>query len=102
MRFKPNPRAAALLAQDRRLQAHVLAVADDAAQDVRNRAPARVKAPRNARFYARQIKDGAEVVAKSPIWHWPEFGARNFPPQPYIRPAVQRALTKAGGKFKAQ
>jgi hypothetical protein len=102
MGFKAHRNAARELAKDRRVAQHSLAVAEEAARDINGRAPARVKAPRGARIYARQAGSGAEVVVKSPVWHWWEFGTRFIPPQPYIRPSVQRALTRAGGKFKAQ
>lgn len=102
MPFKANRSAIKPIAKDQRLQRHAMAVAEEAARDIQSRANPRVKAPSGARIYARKSDGGAEVVVDSPTWHWWEFGTRLIAPQPYIRPAVQRALTKAGGKFKAQ
>jgi hypothetical protein len=40
------------------------------------------------------------VKAKGWNWHFPEFGALNWPARPYLRPGVNTALVRRGGRLK--
>lgn len=102
IRFKPNPKAAEQLADSAAMRKAMLHVAGQGADEVRRRAPQRVLAPQKARVYAAALDDGAEIVVRSPIWHWFEYGTRLIPPQPYIRPAVQQILSRYGGRFQSK
>jgi hypothetical protein len=38
--------------------------------------------------------------ASGSFWHLPEFGAVNFPIRPYLRPGVNAAIARRGGRMK--
>lgn len=102
LRVSIDRRAVERLARDRAVLDYTHQVAEAAVDDIESRAPAIVKSPANARFYAKRDSDGSTVVVKSSWWHFPEFGARYYPANSYIRPAVQRILSRVKGRWKSQ
>lgn len=98
---KMNHNASKELQNSPAVKRFIADVAEDAATDIKQRADERVMAPKSARVFTRQTSEGTEVVLKSPIWHWQEFGAAHYPSRPNIRPSVQRTLSKVKGRFKA-
>lgn len=102
LRVSIDRRAIERLARDRAVLEFTQQVAEAAVDEIEADAPSIVKAPTTARFYAKGDGDGSTVVVKSSFWHFPEYGNSRYPPNPYIRPSVQRILTRVRGRFRAQ
>lgn len=101
LRVNIDRRAVERLARDRAVLEFTHQVAEAAAEDIEARAPSIVKGS-TSRFYAKREDDGSTVAVKSSFWHFPEYGHSRYPPNPYIRPSVQRILTRVRGRFRAQ
>jgi hypothetical protein len=104
LRFTPNPRAKQQLLGELGMKALVSEVASDAASRAARHAP------RNTGRLAASIdssveKDGGEWVGVTFVGEWYgklwEFGHRGRS-QPFLRPGMQAALTRYGGRFKSK
>lgn len=102
VRFEPNRKAGDQLAKSTDMARALERVAGDAADAVGAAAPQRVKAQSGARFYAKRSSEGANIIVKSSMWHWWEYGTRFIPAAPFVRPNVQKVITRYGGRFKSQ
>ena len=103
-RFTPRPGATRELASSREMGAFLGAVADAAAGEAQRRLPyPRILGGITISGTTDLTADGYEglVVIKGPGWHLHEYGTRNHGARPAIRPGVQAAITRAGGRWKA-
>lgn len=104
VRFVPNPRAAQQLARAPEMRRYMQSVADTAAGEVDSRKP-ELRGGRRIHIDADTDlgPDGWEgrVVIRSPFWHLFEFGSRNNPARPYVRPGVQAALSRVRGRWRS-
>lgn len=105
IRFEPNRKATRLLAVEAQMRRALGKIAEDGAAQVEAAAPRIVK-QRGSRIYSEtaQGPDGWEgrVIVRSPFWHFPEIGHSRYPPRPYLRPTVQKLISRYGGRFKSQ
>jgi HK97 gp10 family phage protein len=94
------------LASTPEMRRYMEKIAEDAAEDVRRRAPY------DSGALQESVKGSVELtssgyVAKVTVggreaWYWlfPEFGTSRVPARPYLRPGVQATLSRYGGRFR--
>jgi hypothetical protein len=104
VKFKPNPAAARELASSPDMARLLERVADQAAGEAQRRLPyPRIMGGITVEGDSTITRDGAEgrVVIHGSGWHLWEFGTKNHPARPAIRPGVQDVISRFGGRWKA-
>lgn len=101
MAFKRRAGATKQLANSFAMRRHLLSVAGEGADEVRSRLP-HPNILGGLTVSARPTEKGAEVVVNGSGWHLWEYGTSNHGARPAIRPGVQIALSRRGGKFRPQ
>lgn len=105
IRLKLNPRAAAEIANATQMRSAMDRLAEEGVEQVEAAAPSIVKQT-GSRIYGKAENDGdgwyARVAVQSPFWHFPEYGHSRYPPRPYLRPTIQKLISRYGGRFKSQ
>lgn len=102
--YRPNPLAVQQLAASPQMAAFLGGVADDAAGEAQRLLPyPNILGGITIRGETTVGADGAEgqVVIDGPGWHLWEFGTVNHAPRPAIRPGVQSAISRVGGRWRA-
>lgn len=100
MTFTPNARGISSLSRTPEMTRYLRRIADEGARDVVAAAPGIVK-HQGSRIYGEASDGEGRIVVDSPFWHFDEYGNRKYRQRPYIRPTVQRLLSRYGGRFTA-
>lgn len=102
MSFQPNPRFVEQLFREKPMRDFVGGVADRAAKEIETRLPypdilggLQVSARTNLSTFGWE----GEARVTGSGWHLWEYGTRNHPARPAIRPGAQAALSRYGGRL---
>lgn len=102
-RFKPNRSAAKQLLDDSMMGAALGRFAEEGAELTETSAPKIVRG-KGSLIFSETAKTAhgweGRIIVRSPFWHFPEYGHSRYPPRPYLRPSVQKLLSRYGGRFK--
>lgn len=102
MKFIPNRNFDREAANTPEMRRFLEKVAVEAAKEVERLAPKMVK-HRGSKIEGRLAERNGyaigQVRVKSSFWHWFEYGSSKIAPRPYIRPGVQAAISRYGGRF---
>lgn len=105
MKFTPNPNFAREIAREAAMGAFLKSVADDAASQVRPLVPVDDGTLRDSvTSDVEMTRDGFQGVVKvggrkAFYWHWIEFGTSREGARPFLRPGVQSAIGRLGGRL---
>lgn len=102
MPFTPNPFFERELRREQKMAAFLGDIADEGASEVQRRLPyPRILGGLDVSGRVVSGRDGfeGEVRVKGSGWHLWEFGTSNHGARPAIRPGVQAALSRRGGRL---
>lgn len=102
MSIRRNPNFAREVMRDGQMRSYLAAVASEAASEVKSRLP--YPEILGGLEVSDDVKNGpggweGEVRVKGSGWHLWEFGTVNHGARPAIRPGVQAALSRYGGRL---